>query len=95
MYGANVVIFEGILSFYNAEVLKVSKRIVTFYFNTTLFFIQPASMIKIFQGNSDILFLFIQWKFMTFEWLKSISHNYKLVDVLIPLCVESASKIYL
>lgn len=25
MYGANVIIFEGILTFYNADVLKVKK----------------------------------------------------------------------
>lgn len=28
MYGANVIIFEGILTFYNVDVLKVSRRIV-------------------------------------------------------------------
>lgn len=27
MYGANVIIFEGILTFYNVDVLKVRKRI--------------------------------------------------------------------
>lgn len=28
MYGANVIIFEGILTFYNVDVLKVSQCIV-------------------------------------------------------------------
>ena len=28
MYGANVIIFEGILTFYNVDVLKVSRRIL-------------------------------------------------------------------
>lgn len=26
MYGANVIIFEGIFSFYNVDVMKVSRR---------------------------------------------------------------------
>lgn len=33
MYGANVIIFEGIMAFYNTDVLKVSKILLKLNIN--------------------------------------------------------------